>query len=247
VLRDAADQIKVVTLELGGKNPLVVFPDVAPSVAADLALVGMNLQRTAGQSCGSTSRVYVHARTYEAVVDAMVERFASLKVGDPADETTEVGPLAFTAHRDRVLDMIGAGVQEGARLRCGGTVAGPESGAFVTPAVFDQVEDHMRIAQDEIFGPVVAVLRWEQEDDVVARVNALPLGLTANIATNDMTAALRMSREVEAGFVWVNGRGERPFGAPFGGHKHSGLGEENSLGELLSYTQTKNILLSGLG
>jgi betaine-aldehyde dehydrogenase len=120
-------------------------------------------------------------------------------------------------------------------------------GAFVRPAVFDEVEDHMRIAQEEIFGPVVAVLRWEEEADVVARVNALPFGLTANIATNDMTAALRMSRDVEAGFVWVNGRGERPFGAPFGGHKHSGLGEENSLGELLSYTQTKNILLSGIG
>ena len=249
VLRDAADQIKVVTLELGGKNPLIVFPDVAPSIAAEIALVGMNLQRTAGQSCGSTSRVYVHARTYDAVVDALVERFEALTVGDPAQETTEVGPLAFPAHRDRVLDLIRSGIEGGARLRCGGAddTAGLEGGAFVRPTVFDQVEDSMRIAQEEIFGPVVAVLRWEDEADVVARVNALPLGLTANIATNDMTAALRMSREVQAGFVWVNGRGERPFGAPFGGHKHSGLGEENSLGELLSYTQTKNILLSGLG
>jgi betaine-aldehyde dehydrogenase len=248
VLRDAADQIKVVTLELGGKNPLVVFRDVPPSVAADIAVVGMNLQRTAGQSCGSTSRVYVHDQIYEAVVDALVERFEALKLGDPAEETTEVGPLAFAAHRERVLGLIRAGTEEGARVRCGGTegVVGLEAGAFVRPTVFDQVEDHMRIAQEEIFGPVVAVLRWQDADEVVARVNALPLGLTANIATNDMTAALRMSREVEAGFVWVNGRGERPFGAPFGGHKHSGLGEENSLGELLSYTQTKNILLSGM-
>jgi betaine-aldehyde dehydrogenase len=117
----------------------------------------------------------------------------------------------------------------------------------VQPTVFDRVEDHMRIAKEEIFGPVVSVLRWEDEADVVARVNNVPLGLTANIATNDLSAAIRMSRRVEAGFVWVNGRGERPFGAPFGGHKHSGLGEENSLGELLSYTQTKNVLLSELG
>jgi betaine-aldehyde dehydrogenase len=248
VLKDAADQIKLVTLELGGKNPLVVFPDVSPPDAADLVLIGMNLQRTAGQSCGSTSRVYVHASIHDAVVDALVDRFEELTVGDPTDEATDVGPLAFSAHRDRVIGLIRAGVEEGARLRCGGTdsIEGLESGAYVRPTIFDRVEDHMRIAQEEIFGPVVSVLRWRDEADVIARVNASPLGLTANIATNDLSAAMRMSREVQAGFVWVNGRGERPFGAPFGGYKHSGLGEENSLGELLSYTQTKSILLSGL-
>jgi betaine-aldehyde dehydrogenase len=249
VLKDAADDIKVVTLELGGKNPLIVFADVSADDAADLALVGMNLQRTAGQSCGSTSRVYVHEATYDAVVDALVERFEALVVGDPTDEATDVGPLAFSAHCDRVLGLIRAGVEDGARLRCGGpeSIEGLDGGAYVRPTVFDRVEDHMRIAHEEIFGPVVSVLRWREEADVLARVNAVPLGLTANIATNDLTAAMRMSRAVEAGFVWVNGRGERPFGAPFGGHKQSGLGEENSLGELLSYTQTKSILLSGLG
>lgn len=249
VLKDAADQIKVVTLELGGKNPLVVFPDVAPAVAADIALVGMNLQRTAGQSCGSTSRVYVHTDIHDSFVGALAERFEALTVGNPANETTDVGPLAFSAHRERVVSLIRSGIEEGARVRCGGPeeIPGLDGGAYVRPTVFDRVEDHMRIAQEEIFGPVVVVLRWDDEADVVTRVNGLTLGLTANIATNDLTAALRMSRAVEAGFVWVNGRGERPFGAPFGGHKHSGLGEENSLGELLSYTQTKNILLSGLG
>ena len=248
VLRDAADHIKVVTLELGGKNPLVVFPDVEPDTAADLALVGMNLQRTAGQSCGSTSRVYVHADTHDAVVEALVDKFEALKVGDPTDETTDVGPLAFCAHRDRVLELIRTGVEEGARIRCGGVEAleGLEGGAYVRPTVFDQVNDQMRIANEEIFGPVVSVLRWHDRGDVVARINDSPLGLTANIATNDLSAALNFAHRVEAGFVWVNGRGQRPFGAPFGGHKHSGLGEENSLGELLSYTQTKNILLSTL-
>jgi betaine-aldehyde dehydrogenase len=249
VLKDAADQIKVVTLELGGKNPLVVFPDVAAGDAADLALVGMNLQRTAGQSCGSTSRVYVHRAIHDAVVDALVERFEALRVGDPSDEATDVGPLAFTAHRDRVVSLIRAGIEEGARLRCGGpeSIEDAGEGAYVQPTVFDLVGDHMRIAQEEIFGPVVSVLSWENEADLLGRINDVPVGLTANIATNDLTTALRMSREVEAGFVWVNGRGQRPFGAPFGGHKHSGLGEENSLGELLSYTQTKSIVLSGLG
>jgi betaine-aldehyde dehydrogenase len=248
VLRDAADAIKVVTLELGGKNPLVILPDVAAEAAADLALVGMNLQRTAGQSCGSTSRVYVHARSREAFVDALTGRMRELRVGDPADEATDVGPLAFAAHRDHVRDCIRSGIAEGARLRCGGpdAPAGLEGGAYVQPTVFDEVDDGMRIAQEEIFGPVVSVLEWSAEDHLLERINGLELGLTANIATNDLGAAMRLAREVEAGFVWVNGRGERPFGAPFGGHKQSGLGEENSLGELLSYTQTKSIIMSGL-
>ena len=133
-------------------------------------------------------------------------------------------------------------------MRCGGpdAPAGLEQGAYVQPTVFDAVRDDMRIAREEIFGPVVSVLEWNSKDELLERINGLEVGLTANIATNDLGAAMRLAREVEAGFVWVNGRGERPFGAPFGGQKQSGLGEENSLGELLSYTQTKNIIMSGL-
>jgi len=248
VLRDAADGIKLVTLELGGKNPLVILPDVPAEAAAEIALVGMNLQRTAGQSCGSTSRVYVHPERREEFVDALTARLEQLRVGDPADEATDVGPLAFLSHRDRVRDCIRSGIADGARLRCGGpdAPAGLEHGAYVEPTLFDDVADEMRIATEEIFGPVVSVLTWTDERDLLQRVNALPLGLTANIVTNDLTPALRLAKEVEAGFVWVNGRGERPFGAPFGGHKQSGMGEENSLGELLSYTQTKSIIMAGL-
>ena len=248
VLRDAAEGIKVVTLELGGKNPLVVLPDVAAETAAEIALVGMNLQRTAGQSCGSTSRVYVHSAIRRAFVEELNRRLRGLRVGDPADEATDVGPLAFLSHRDRVLDCIRSGIADGAQLRCGGAEppAGLDRGAYVAPTLFDEVEDGMRIATEEIFGPVVSVLEWTEEAELPERLNALPLGLTANIVTNDLTAALRLARETEAGFVWVNGRGQRPFGAPFGGHKQSGLGEENSLGELLSYTQTKNVIMAGL-
>lgn len=249
VLRDAAEHIKVVTLELGGKNPLIVLPDVDPGIAAELATIGMNLQRTAGQSCGSTSRVYVHEDLHEAVLTRLSGRFDALTVGNPGAEVTDVGPLAFAQHRDRVSSAIAGALDEGAELRTGGPSApdGLERGYFVRPTVLGGVRDAMRVAGDEIFGPVVAVLPWRDEDDVVARANALPLGLTANVATNDLTAALRLARRLEAGYVWVNGRGQRPFGAPFGGWKLSGLGSENSLDELLSYTRTKNVNISGLG
>lgn len=248
VLREAAERIKVVSLELGGKNPLIVFPDVDPDRAADLATIGMNLQRTAGQSCGSTSRVYLHEEVHDAVLERVVARFEELRVGDPREETTDVGPLAYSAHAERVRGAIAGALEEGAELRAGGPEVpdGAASDCFVRPTVLVGVEDSMAVAGQEIFGPVVSVLRWREEDDVLARANALELGLTANVATNDLSAALRFSRGIEAGYVWVNGKGQRPFGAPFGGWKLSGLGEENSLGELLSYTRTKNVNLTGL-
>lgn len=249
VLREAADQIKVVSLELGGKNPLIVFPDVDPEHAAELATIGMNLQRTAGQSCGSTSRVYLHEDVHDAVIERLVASFEALDVGDPREETTDIGPLAFPAHAERVRGMIAGALEEGAELRAGGPELpdGAASDCFVRPTVLAGVEDSMTVAHQEIFGPVVSVLRWREEDDVLARANALELGLTANVATNDLSAALRFSKALEAGYVWINGKGQRPFGAPFGGWKLSGLGEENSLGELLSYTRIKNVNLSGLG
>jgi betaine-aldehyde dehydrogenase len=249
VLRDAADHIKVVTLELGGKNPLIVLPDCDPDAAADLATIGMNLQRTAGQSCGSTSRVYVHSSLHQPVVERLAGRFEALAVGDPSSESTDVGPLAFAAHRDRVRGAIKGACDDGAVLRTGGWEPPPghPTGCYVRPTVVTGANDDMRVVREEIFGPVVSVLTWSDEDDVIARANALPMGLTANIATNDLTASLRFAKRLEAGFVWVNGRGQRPFGAPFGGWKLSGLGEENSLGELLSYTRVKNINLSAMG
>jgi betaine-aldehyde dehydrogenase len=249
VLREAAEEIKEVTLELGGKNPLVVFPDVDPDRAADLATIGMNLQRTAGQSCGSTSRVYLHEDIHDEVVERIVERFEALVVGDPREESTDVGPLGYAAHRDRVVTAIRSALEEGAELRVGGPEMpdGLDRGSYVRPTVLTGVDDGMRIAREEVFGPVVSILRWSEEADVLERANALPLGLTANVATNDLSAALRFAHELEAGYVWVNGVGQRPMGAPFGGWKTSGLGEENSLGELLSYTRTKNVNLSSLG
>jgi betaine-aldehyde dehydrogenase len=247
VLRAAAEEIKVVTLELGGKNPLIVFPDVDVHQVALATVDAMNFRRGQGQSCGSPSRVYVH----EAIHDEFVETFKGLvdelEVGDPLSSASDMGPLAYADHYDRVIGYVASGKSEGARLVTGGErPKGRDRGYFLKPTVFDRVEPSMAIAREEIFGPVVSVLSWSDEDDVLAAANALRLGLTAYIWTNDLSAAMRFSREIEAGYVWVNGRGQRPFGAPFGGFKQSGLGTENDLEELLSYTRVKNVNISSV-
>jgi len=245
VLRGAAEEIKHVSLELGGKNPIVVFPDVDPVKAARAAVAGMNIARCSGQSCGSTSRLFVHDDVRGAFLDALVARLSELRIGDPMDEATEVGPLSFRAHHERVLAYVESGRREGATLlHGGGRPAHLERGFFVEPTVFTDVDDAMTIAREEIFGPVMSVLAWRDWDDVVARANATPLGLTANVWTNDITTAVRTARALEAGYVYVNGDGRRPTGMPFGGWGHSGLGKENGLDELLSYTREKTVTVT---
>ncbi|MDP9435710.1 MAG: aldehyde dehydrogenase family protein, partial [Actinomycetota bacterium] len=245
VLRGAAEEIKHVSLELGGKNPIVVFPDVDPMKAARAAVAGMNIARCTGQSCGSTSRLFVHDDVRGPFLDALVARLSELRIGDPMEETTEVGPLAFRAHHERVLSYVESGRREGAALvHGGGRPAGRDRGFFVEPTVFADVDDRMTIAREEIFGPVMSVLSWRDWDDVVARANATPLGLTANVWTHDISTAVRTARALEAGYVYVNGTGRRPTGMPFGGWKHSGLGKENGLEELLSYTREKSVTVT---
>jgi betaine-aldehyde dehydrogenase len=245
VLSTAAEHVKHVTLELGGKNPIIVCPDVDPQTAARAAVTAMNLARCNGQSCGSTSRLFVHDDLRAPFLDALVERVAELRVGDPLAEDTDIGPLAFAAHHQRVLAYIAAGRRDGATmLTGGGRPAGCERGYFVEPTVFGDVEDGMTIAREEIFGPVMAVLGWHDVDEVVQRANAVEYGLTANIWTRDVSAAHRLAGRLEAGYVTVNGTGGRALGTPFGGWKHSGLGKENSLEELLSYTREKTVAVT---
>jgi betaine-aldehyde dehydrogenase len=247
VLRAAAEEIKVVTLELGGKNPLIVFPDVGVRQVALATVDAMNFRRGQGQSCGSPSRVYVHEAIHDEFVETLKELVDELEVGDPLSSASDMGPLAYAAHYDRVTGHVASGKSEGARLVTGGKRPKDcDLGYFLEPTVFDRVEPNMAIAREEIFGPVVSVLSWSDEDDVLAAANELRLGLTAYIWTNDLSAAMRFSREIEAGYVWVNGRGQRPFGAPFGGFKQSGLGTENDLEELLSYTRVKNVNISSV-
>lgn len=245
IMRVAAEHIKHVSLELGGKNPIIVFPDVDPVRAANAAVTGMNIARSTGQSCGSTSRVFVHEAVRGAFLDALVERLAELRIGDPMSDETDVGPLAFRTHHEHVMTYIGLGSSEGATLLYGGKRPAKEPrGFFVEPTVFTDVDDTMAIAREEIFGPVIAVFDWCDVDDVVRRANALPYALTANVWTNDVSTAHRISGALEAGYVYVNGDGRRPTGTPFGGWKSSGIGKENSIDELLSYTREKTVTVT---
>jgi betaine-aldehyde dehydrogenase len=245
VLRTAADHIKHVSVELGGKNPMVVFDDVDPGRAAAAAVAGMNLRRSMGQSCQSNSRILVHRAVKDAFLAALVDEVERLRVGDPTDEATDLGPLAFEQHFVRVLGYIEAGQADGARLLTGGRRPPHLTrGFFVEPTVFADVRPDHRIAQEEIFGPVMAVLDWDDEDEMVELANGVDYGLTANVWTNDLHRAHRTAQRLDAGTVWINGEGRKPLGTPFGGHKHSGLGLEGSLDELLSYTQSKSVVVN---
>lgn len=241
----AARQFKAVSLELGGKNPLVVFADAPIEQAAAAAVAGMNFKRSMGQSCMSQSRIFVHATRHAEFVEAFTAHVAALRVGDPTQPDTDIGPLAFDAHRNRVLDHIETARADGAEIAVGGgTSAGFDVGYYVDPTVIVGVERHMAIARDEVFGPVAAVLSFEDRDEVIDAINALPLGLTANIWTANTADAMETARRVHAGLVWVNGSGKKPLGVPFGGYKDSGLGREGSIDELLSYTRTKSIVMN---
>jgi acyl-CoA reductase-like NAD-dependent aldehyde dehydrogenase len=245
VLRAAADAVKHVTLELGGKNPIIIFPDVDVVRAANAAVAGMNIARCTGQSCGSTSRLFVHADIAKPFLDALVTRLALLRVGDPMDEHTQVGPLAFRAHHERVLGYLETARREGATIAYGGgRPARMTRGFFVEPTVLTDLDDEMTVVREEVFGPVMSVLTWRDVDEVVRRANATPFGLTANVWTNDVTAAHRTAAALQAGYVYVNGTGRRPIGTPFGGWKRSGLGKENCLEELMSYTREKTVTVT---
>ena len=241
----AARSFKSVSLELGGKNPLVVFPDAPVDAAAEAAVGGMNFRRSMGQSCMSQSRIFVHTSRYDEFVEAFSKRVAELRIGDPASPDIDIGPLAFEEHRARVLQHIDGAREQGAAVTVGGgQPANLERGYYVEPTVLADVDTSMQIAREEVFGPVAAVLRWDDYETMVDAVNQLPLGLTANIWTNDQRNALETARRIEAGLVWVNGSGRKPLGVPFGGYKDSGLGREGSIDELLSYTRKKSVVIN---
>jgi betaine-aldehyde dehydrogenase len=243
ILKSAADTMKKVTLELGGKNALIAYPDADPEDVAAAAVRGMNFT-WCGQSCGSTSRAFLHESIYEKVLDRMVAAVGAIRPGLPTDDATEMGCLVSKAQFDKVVGYIATGKADGAKLVAGGKKPDDPklaNGFYIEPAIFAEVTPQMRIAKEEIFGPVLSVFKWRDENEMFEAVNAVDYGLTASIWTKDLKTAHRAASRVEVGFVWVNTVGSHFLGAPFGGYKQSGMGREESADELLEYTQIKNI------
>jgi betaine-aldehyde dehydrogenase len=236
--------VKHVSLELGGKNAMIVCPDADLDAVVEGAAFGMNCHWCQGQSCGSTTRLFLHDDIHDEVLERLLERLRTIRIGDPLDPATEMGCLVSEAQFDKVTSYIAAGHEDGARLVTGG--GRPEGaefadGFFVAPTVFADVDMGMRLAKEEIFGPVLSVLRWNDLDDVVAQANSLPYGLTGAVWTRDIQTGLSVADRLDTGYVWINGSGSHFLGAPFSGHKDSGTDSEEGIEELISYTQTKTV------
>ncbi len=242
VMEDAAATLKKVTMELGGKSPLIIFADADLDNAVSAALLA-NFY-TQGEICTNGTRVFVEKPAAGAFLDRLVERTRRLRIGDPMKPDTEIGALISAEHRDRVLSYIAAGRKSGARLLCGGGAPDDPAlagGYFVTPTIFADCTDDMAIVREEIFGPVMAVLTFESEAEVVRRANDTEFGLAAGVFTRDLARAHRVVAAIEAGVCWINNYNVTPVEAPFGGNKQSGIGRENGTAAIEHYTQLKSV------
>lgn len=245
VMRAAADSLKSVTLELGGKSPLIVFEDADLDNAVGAALLG-NFY-TQGQICTNSTRVFVHESVREKFVDKLVARTKKLKLGDPLDPDTDVGPMISADHMAGVLGYIEKGQQEGGKLLTGGgraKVAGCEGGNFVEPTIFDGLDDKMTIVREEIFGPVLSLLGFSSEDEVIERANQTEFGLAGGVFTKDIQRGHRVADRLDAGIVWINAYNLTPVEMPFGGFKQSGIGKENSRRAFEHYTKLKTVYVA---
>jgi acyl-CoA reductase-like NAD-dependent aldehyde dehydrogenase len=238
-----AGVVKHLTLELGGKNPMIVFPDADTDKALSGIIGGMSFSWS-GQSCGSLSRLFLHKDIYDKGVEKIASMINALKVGNPLDETSDMGPIIHKRQYEKVLHYIETGREDGARLIAGGTrPAGKEfeNGYWVRPTAYADVTDNMRLFNEEVFGPVLSIIRWSDEDEVIAQANKLNLGLTGSVWSNDLNRALRVARQIESGYIWVNAVSHHYKAVPFGGYKNSGIGREEGVDEIISYTEEKSI------
>jgi betaine-aldehyde dehydrogenase len=244
VMQSSAATLKPVLLELGGKNALIAYPDADIGALVEGAVRGMNFT-WAGQSCGSTSRLFLHASIHDEVLAAVAGRVvARHRPGIPTDPATTMGPLISEAQYNKVMKYIALGREQGARLVIGGNRPRDPAlgrGWFVEPTIFADVTADMGIAREEIFGPVLSVFRWDDEDALFEQVNALDYGLTASIWTRNLAIAHRAAARVQAGYVWVNHVSEHFLGAPFGGYKQSGIGREECIEEMFEFSQLKSV------
>ncbi|EJC73782.1 betaine-aldehyde dehydrogenase [Rhizobium hidalgonense] len=242
----AAGNLKHVTMELGGKSPLIVFDDADLDSAVGGAMLG-NFYST-GQVCSNGTRVFVQKGIKTEFLKRLKARTEAMLIGDPMDEATQIGPMVSWAQREKVIAYIEKGKSEGATLVAGGgipnNVAG--EGYYVQPTVFADVTDEMTIAREEIFGPVMSVLDFDDEDEVIARANASEFGLSGGVFTADLTRAHRVVDRLEAGTLWINTYNLCPVEIPFGGSKQSGFGRENSLAALEHYSELKTVYV-GMG
>jgi betaine-aldehyde dehydrogenase len=241
-MADAAGTLKKVTLELGGKSPLIIFEDADLDNAVSAALMA-NFY-TQGEVCSNGTRVFVHSRIMDAFREKLIARVSRMKIGDPMHPDTHVGALISREHTEKVLSYIEIGRNEGAEVIVGGgRPADPvlAAGNFVEPTVFANCTDDMRIVREEIFGPVMALMSFEDEAEVLARANDTDFGLSAGVFTRDLTRAHRVIAKLEAGTCWINNYNITPIEMPFGGYKQSGLGRENGSAAIEHYTQIKSV------
>jgi betaine-aldehyde dehydrogenase len=238
----SSSTLKDVTMELGGKSPLIIFNDADLDRAADIAMMA-NFFST-GQVCTNGTRVFIPHALQERFEAKIIERVQRIRLGNPQDPNTNFGPLVSTAHMENVLRYIETGCQEGARLLCGGervTTGEYAKGCYVAPTVFTDCRDNMTIVREEIFGPVMSILAYETEDEVIRRANDTDYGLAAGLVTKDLARAHRVIHRLEAGICWINTWGESPAEMPVGGYKHSGVGRENGIVTLGNYTRIKSV------
>jgi betaine-aldehyde dehydrogenase len=248
VMAAAAATLKHVTLELGGKSPLVVFADADIDDAVSAALLG-NFY-TQGEVCSNGTRVFVETGVHAEFVSRLQNRTEKMVIGDPLDPATHVGALISEEHMGKVLGYIESGTAQGAELLTGGRRVlrdGLDAGFFVEPTIFDRCTDEMAIVREEIFGPVMTVLSFETEEEVIARANDTEFGLAAGVFTRDLERAHRVVAALQAGTIWINTYNLTPIEVPFGGYKQSGIGRENSLAAIDHYTQRKSVYVAAGG
>ncbi|HLA17176.1 MAG TPA: aldehyde dehydrogenase family protein, partial [Candidatus Limnocylindrales bacterium] len=244
IMRLAASNVKKVSLELGGKSPNIVFADADLEKFATTS--PYSVFDNCGQDCCARSRILVERSVHDRVTELFAEATRNVKVGDPMDEKTEVGPMISLRQRERVLDYIAIGHDEGAEVVVGGGTPDDPAfaeGAYVMPTVFDRVDPGMRIASEEIFGPVVAIIPFETAEEAVRLANATPYGLSASVWSRDIGRAIRVARGVESGVISINSNSSVHTEAPFGGYKMSGNGRELGMHALDLYTEVKNVFV----
>ncbi len=242
ILSQAAQQLLPVTLELGGKSPLIIFADAD----IDQAVTGAMLANfyTQGEICSNGTRVFIHKKMHDRFLEKLITRVSQLKIGNPFNHETQVGALISRAHLQKVMDFIDGAKHDGAVLCHGGRVceqASLRSGNFIEPTIFTDCRDEMTLVCEEIFGPVLSLLTFEEEDEVIHRANQSPFGLAAGVFTNDIKRGHRVAHHLQAGVCWVNNYNATPVGFSFGGRKQSGFGRENGLSTLRNYSQEKSI------